>query len=254
VPITFNDPVADAGKNAAFGEGQCVACHRDIRGDEIGLNFNANTGVERLLQPTASRPRDSGFGVAPNPNLSGFGNGQFNMPPLLEAADTAPFFHNNAIQTIEEAVDFYRRPEFQSSPGFSFTRPDLNDQRVTDIGAFLRTINALLNIQEVRKVTSFVKNNPANGNVARANGNTDILKVAIADTNDAIEVLTVSSLSTNASATARNALVGARALLEHAATHDDSTRHNTMIQAEAYLSVAKNSLMTPNPAFPQSDF
>jgi hypothetical protein len=28
------------------------------------------------------------------------GDGTFNTPPLVEAADTGPFFHNNSIETI----------------------------------------------------------------------------------------------------------------------------------------------------------
>jgi cytochrome c peroxidase len=47
-----------------------------------------------------------GFGSEPNPR-GGFGNGTFNTPTLIEAADSGPFFHDNAIETIEEAVGFY---------------------------------------------------------------------------------------------------------------------------------------------------
>ena len=35
---------------------------------------------------------------------SGIGDGSFNIPPLAEAADTPPLFHNNAAATIEDAV------------------------------------------------------------------------------------------------------------------------------------------------------
>ena len=34
-----------------------------------------------------------------------FGDGTFNTTPLIEAADTEPFFHNNSAATIEDAVD-----------------------------------------------------------------------------------------------------------------------------------------------------
>jgi cytochrome c peroxidase len=43
-------------------------------------------------------------------------NDGFNIPPLVEAADTAPFFHNNASATLEEAVAFYNSPAFNNSP------------------------------------------------------------------------------------------------------------------------------------------
>ena len=52
--------------------------------------------------------RDAGFGgqglAHPNFNATGFGsldslgNGAFNTPSLIEAADTAPFFHNNQLR------------------------------------------------------------------------------------------------------------------------------------------------------------
>ena len=49
-----------------------------------------------------------------------FGNGRFNVPPLIEAADTAPFFHNNLSQTVENAVLFYVDAPFNMTPGGLF--------------------------------------------------------------------------------------------------------------------------------------
>ena len=68
-------------------------------------------------------PTDGGFGAAPDANGARFGNGRFNVPPLFEAADTAPLFHNNAAATIEDAVAFYSSAEFLASPGSNFARP-----------------------------------------------------------------------------------------------------------------------------------
>ena len=39
-----------------------------------------------------------------------------NVPPLIEAADTPPLFHNNAAATIEDAVRFYTTDTFANSP------------------------------------------------------------------------------------------------------------------------------------------
>ena len=52
------------------------------------LTFMVFTG--EILLP------DDGFGIP--------GDGTFNTPPLVEAADTGPFFHNNSVSTIEGAV------------------------------------------------------------------------------------------------------------------------------------------------------
>jgi cytochrome c peroxidase len=52
--------------------------------------------------------------------VTGFGNGTFNTPPLVKAADTGPFFHNNAVETIEKAVNFYHSGAFNRSPAGPF--------------------------------------------------------------------------------------------------------------------------------------
>jgi cytochrome c peroxidase len=68
-----------------------------------------------IIHTGEPNPPDGGLGR----NLrsqGGFGDGTFNIPPLVEAADTAPFFHNNASATLEEAVAFYNSPAFNNSP------------------------------------------------------------------------------------------------------------------------------------------
>src|SRR5437867_4333663 len=98
--------------------GKCNLCHvnagatSNLGQGSLG-NANFNTGVEDLPdQParltTQKVPRDDGFRTP--------GDGTFNVPPLVEAADTGPFFHNNAIETIEGAVGFYDGEAFNKSP------------------------------------------------------------------------------------------------------------------------------------------
>jgi len=101
--------------------GKCNLCHVNAganatlgAGNNLG-NIRVDIGVEALLDSPAGLtgervPPDGGFGTSPNPNPQlGFGDGSFNIPPLVEAADTPPFFHNNAIATLEGAVAFYNR-------------------------------------------------------------------------------------------------------------------------------------------------
>ena len=131
---------ANAGANADFGAGS--------QG-----NLSLDTGVENLPDTPASLsgeriPRDDGFGTP--------GNGQFNTPPLVEAADTPPFFHNNAAQTVEGAVGFYNSVAFNQSPAGRLLASldakgvgiDLDSGQVEAVAAFLRVINALENIRE----------------------------------------------------------------------------------------------------------
>lgn len=132
---------------------RCNVCHFNagananpsIFGEGAG-NLNFNTGVENL----PDLPGDA-LGDPPPPDDDGFnipGDGTFNTPPLVEAADTPPFFHNNARATLEEAVAFYNSDAFNASPAGQAGRIALSDEQVRDIAAFLRALNALENIRQ----------------------------------------------------------------------------------------------------------
>jgi hypothetical protein len=91
-------------------------------------------------------PPDDGFGIP--------GDGTFNTPSLIEAADTGPFFHNNSIETIEGSVAFYNGDAFNNSPAGQPLQQatgsgiNLDGTQVVEVAAFLRVINALENIRQ----------------------------------------------------------------------------------------------------------
>jgi len=139
-------------------EGKCFACHSNagangdpaVFGPNVG-NLNFNTGVEDLPdQPQDLTgelvPPDDGFGIP--------GDGTFNTPSLIEAADTGPFFHNNSIETIEGSVAFYNGDAFNNSPAGQLLQQatgsgiNLDGTQVVEVAAFLRVINALENIRQ----------------------------------------------------------------------------------------------------------
>jgi cytochrome c peroxidase len=220
--IVFKDPQVKRGQqlfiaSPANGGGGCNACHANAGATASfapGQNFNFNTGVENQLdRPQAltlqalgidltpnkpgSIPRDGGFGQQPGegPDGTGFGNGTFNTPSLVEAADSGPFFHDNSVATIEGAVAFYNSDAFANSPGaVAAGRPNLGATQVEAIAAFLRAINALDNIHEATetakaaKTVAFSKPRVAD----------ELLKQAIAETTDAMSVLFARSLHTGA--------------------------------------------------------
>jgi Peptidase S24-like len=94
--------------------GKCNICHfnaganadPNIFGPNPG-NRNFNTGVEDLPDQPA---RLTGQRVPADDGLGFPGDGTFNTPPLAEAADIGPFFHNNSVETVEGAVAFDRLP------------------------------------------------------------------------------------------------------------------------------------------------
>lgn len=160
--VSLTNAAAQAGRTLFINDAvaKCNLCHLNAGANSaFGGNANFNTGVERLDNPAREVedfPFDGGHGATQpfdsdgDGNPDSFGDGTFNTTPLIESADTEPFFHNNVVQTIEGAVAFYSGPEFNNSPagalvgGINLT-PTQND----NIAAFLRVINAAFNIDMV---------------------------------------------------------------------------------------------------------
>lgn len=195
------------GSNA--GAGKCFFCHNGGgAGDGVEVaffgvaptatsNLNFNTGIENqpsrpqtLVSPAQLIPRDGGFGPLVNGDgRGGRGDGTFNVPVLIEAADTPPFFHDNSIGTIEGAVEFYNSDVFNTSPAGGFTGGiKLQATEVEAVANFLRVINALENIRSARDLAIRARNSTTN---AIAD---ELLRLAIAEIKDAIKVLNCANL------------------------------------------------------------
>ncbi len=194
LPLALKGVVAARGQ-AIFVDntlGKCNACHFNagangdprIFGPDAG-NLNFDTGVENLPDQPADLtgelvPPDDGFGIP--------GDGTFNTPPLVESADTGPFFHNNSVETIEGAVAFYNGDAFNDSPAGQLLRGatgsgiNLDGTQVVAVAAFLRVINALENIRET--IALLEQSRAERREPARAT-----LRLALAETDDAIQVL-----------------------------------------------------------------
>ncbi len=217
LPLPLRGTVAKRGQEIFLndGLGKCNTCHRNAGANRAdGNNANFNTGVEDLPDLPARLtgekvPRDDGFGRP--------GDGTFNTPPLVEAADTGPFFHNNAVETIEGAVAFYNGQAFNNSPSGRFlasTDPNgvgirLDATQIVAVAAFLRVINALENI---RLASELLARSEALGFFERAEAKR-LLRLAAAETDDAIAVLAGGGLHPEAVAR----LDEARRLAERAA-------------------------------------
>lgn len=225
------------------GAGKCFFCHLNAGASDFffpGQNANFNTNVEQLpsqpadlVLPAQLNPADGGFGQgAPPPGVFGFGNGSFNTPVLVEAADTGPFFHNNSIQTIEGAVDFYNSEAFNNAPGFGAAIGGirLEATEVEAVAAFLRVINALENI---RSSVELEQRATTTGNFNTAQ---ELLKLSIAELQDAIEVLSCVGIHPDAQQRLKEALaIDVVAII----TPNDGLRNALINQAIAKKNQAK---------------
>ena len=122
---------------------------------------------------------------------------EFNSPPVVESADTGPFFHNHTITDLESAVAFYGTPAFQRSiagrSGIGGMQvqisADPNDPKVQAIAAFLRVLNALENIRSSINVAERGRR------MASPNDQRELASLSVAETIDAMQVLSEGSLA-----------------------------------------------------------
>ena len=182
------------------------------RGFNIGSGTNTN---ETPLALALGLPRDGGFGQILT-MFGSFGNTddlpppfghlefeEFNSPPIVESADTGPFFHNHTIEDLESAVAFYGTPAFQgvlqnSAIPVSISA-DPNDPEVQSIAAFLRVLNALENIRSAIEVATRGRA------MTRAGDANDLARLSLAEVVDALEVVTQGALATGDESAIRSA-------------------------------------------------
>ena len=140
--LSFDDDTVERGRELFLsspsrgpaGTTSCNGCH--THGGTI--NVALDTGVAKLPDAPACQlgvgkgvPGDGGQQATPIFTMTHQqlckkgtkktaivfrGNGKFDIPPVIEAADTPPFFHNNAVAKLEEAVAFYTTDTFNNSP------------------------------------------------------------------------------------------------------------------------------------------
>ena len=205
-----------------------------IDGSPRGFNIAAATNVNETPLALALRlPRDSGFGQILTV-FGSFGNTddlpapfghleleEFNSPPVVESADTGPFFHNHTISDLESAVAFYGTPAFQAS--ITGRNPlggmqvqissDPNDPEVQAIAAFLRMLNALENIRSSINVAERGRTMTTVADMQ------ELARLSLAETIDAIQVLSSGSLARDPDAgilSARGRLLAGKVALEAA--------------------------------------
>ncbi len=167
--VTLTNAGAEAGRriflndgsNLTIAAGKCAICHSNAGANHVdGGNRNFDIGIEQVPHPARALipfPFDGGFGTDPNPDGT-FGDGTFNTPPLVEAADSGPWFHNHVINDFEEAVAYFSGSYFAASPAadpVTGVGPiSLLPQESDQVAAFLRVLNASFNLAISNQRTS----------------------------------------------------------------------------------------------------
>jgi mono/diheme cytochrome c family protein len=179
----------------------CSGCHFNAGATFRGGNININSGVEDGPDPsqaTEPHPHDGGFRTADKANRDCdgdgvndcFGDGSFNVPPLIEAADTEPFFHNHSAATIEDAVRFYT-----TDKAFVGAPLPLSETDVQNIAALLRVLNAALNSAlSIQRSSAALVLETSHDDGARETVDT-LLALSNSEAADAIEVLSARELN-----------------------------------------------------------
>ena len=236
----------DSGDISEPGHKNCNACHFN-GGGSTGMSFNpATPGFPRLdgsprgfnigsptnvnetpLALALGLPRDGGFGQIPTvfgsfgntddlpPPFGHFELEEFNSPPVVESADTGPFFHNHTVSDLESSVAFYGSLAFQSglTPGAIPIEisDDPADPEVQAIAAFLRVLNALENIRSAIDVAERGRTMTGVADMR------DLARLSVAETSDGLKVLSEGALAVPRESTIRSArlkLIGAKVALE----------------------------------------
>ena len=156
---TMVDEKAERGRLNYMGMGMangvpCNACHFN-GGANTDPNFDFPPGLtpaafeqtNRSFAPRAEELLDQPGDILAEGQLpfdDGFGHGTnlFNVPSVIEAADTGPFFHSNQIDTVEAMIAFYTSQRHLRNGEVLPAIVGLNGAQLANVGAYIRVLNA----------------------------------------------------------------------------------------------------------------
>jgi mono/diheme cytochrome c family protein len=241
--VVMTDARAEAGRQTFLAVG-CNGCHANAGANASfggGGNRNFNTGVESARNTgLASFPRDGGFLATPQNANGSFGNGTFNTTPLVEAADTGPFFHTDTTisgasahntataTTIEQAIAFYDSPAFNNSPSGLVGPINITATQIDDIGRFLRGVNAVFNVAQALKRLDAASKLVTRFSNTALSVQRENLRLANEEVQDAIDVLAISS---TLNAEAKSLLNSAYASIDSARLTSSATTRSSAISS-----------------------
>lgn len=221
--VRIFDPEGENGRQAFMdpNRGRCNVCHFNAGANfqDSGKNRNIDNGIRfagsvNLLTLGSFGDialSDGGFGgqdlAAPNIDANGigfpnaFGNVTFSPPPLIEAADTPPFFHNafkafsQPPDDLDGAIRFYSFTAFGMSLGAQMleqrfgTPLNLEPVNAFAIGRFLRVLNGAFNIDIAKQRLEGANTLVIRFHDTRADIQKRLMELAVVEIDDALQVL-----------------------------------------------------------------
>jgi hypothetical protein len=233
-----------SGKNRNFNTGTLLAPGTFSTLPDGRLLFDGGFGGQEVEEPNLVLKNPAGveFGVA-------FGDGSFSVPPLIEAADTGPFFHSHNVgmasdpaQGLEQAVAFYASNTFLQSPAAQFLRDRFNGTdanvgpAIGPIARFLRVLNASFNLAISKQRLDASRTLNIAYWAYRDDLQKGLLKLASEEIDDAVRVLAAVS---DLHVAQQTSLQSAMALIaQGVATTDPATRK---ARTESALTLVQNA-------------
>ena len=217
----------------------CNACHFN-GGANTDPNFDFPPGISpaafeqtnRSFAPRVEELLDQPGDVLADGELpfdDGFGHGTnlFNVPSVIEAADTGPFFHSNQVDIVEAMISFYTSQRVLRNGEVLPAIVGLNGAQVANVGAFVRVLNA---DENARSATTLIEQAEGLNKTKDKKVN---LYIAKAEIEDAIEVLKGGRLH----------FADAIPLFEQASHHVQSKK---LIEAIEKLQQARDAMISHN--------
>lgn len=126
----------------AFNEAGCLACHfgANFAGPAPGPALKMGDGFYELFPTKRGSSYEQQYRLADDLGRFEFTGDpgerfMWRVPPLRGIALTAPYFHNGAVATLEEAIRVMGKVQFNNT---------LSDKTVQDIAAFLHSLTGEL--------------------------------------------------------------------------------------------------------------
>lgn len=130
----------------AFNEAGCLACHfgANFAGPAPGPALKMGDGFYELFPNNLGSRYDQQYHFVDDLGRFAYTGDpeeryMWRVPPLRNIALTAPYFHNGAVDTLEEAIRVMGKTQFDKQ---------LSDGVVNDIAAFLRSLTGELSQQQ----------------------------------------------------------------------------------------------------------